>query len=331
MRHLTPCPFSLCFRWRRNLGSGIMASPCTPTGTGPARSRRRRTSPSTCSRSSESSPGGGLCSELPEWEESHPGSPQLPVSFLGLGREGLGGCAGVGGHSDVGEVVAVPWVTPWGLFAVGRLHPGFPSLIPASTSLSQLSLPHPHFPSLIPSFPCLVPPLPLLYPCFHPFISAFPPTSLLSLPPSFPCLSLPHPSFFSHILVFTPSSQLPPPYFSLSFVSWWKDLHLLQIKAGRGGSRSSFQLPPVLGWVRICATFHALPWSRRLAACWEAPPVSWVLSPTPPTTCVLFPTPQAWGYAVPVSLQPGWLLLRDHGHLCLPKFPAWGCPPGGGR
>lgn len=202
-------------------------------------------------------------------------------------------------------------------------NPCFHLFVPAFPASSPLSLSHPQL-----SLPCppTSPPV-SLFPPFHLCL----PSHIPSFPPSLPCLSLPHPNFFSHILVFTPSSQLPSPYFSLSFVSWWKDLHLLQIKAGRGGSRSSFQLPPVLGWVRICATFHAPPWSGRLAACWEAPPASWVLSPTPPTTHVLFPTPQAWGYAVPVSLQPGWLLLRDHGHLCLPKFPAWGCPPGGGR
>lgn len=124
--------------------------------------------------------------------------PGVPSCQCGIEE---GGCAGMGGHRDTGEVVPVPWVTPWRVFAVGKLHPGFPSLVAAFSSLSQLSLSHPQL-SL--PYPPTCPPVSLFSP-FHP--------CFLTL------LSLPDPIFLSHILIFTPSSQLPPPYFPLSFVS----------------------------------------------------------------------------------------------------------------
>lgn len=186
---------------------------------------------------------------------------------------------------------------------------------------SWIFIPNPCFHLFVPAFPALSLHFTLLYPCFHPFIPASPPTCLLSLPhPPFPTssqLSLPHPCF--HSFIPTPSSIFSP--------------HLCLLMEGfafiANKSRKRWLMeqlptvPPVLLWLEF------VPHSMLSHGSWLQLPGCCL--PQLPLPCVLFPTLQARGYAVPVSLQPSWLLLRDHGHICLPKFPAWGRPPGGGR
>lgn len=151
-----------------------MASPCTPTATGPARSRRRRTNPSTCSRSSESSPGGR--GSAWSFQSGKVTSQECPASSV---TPGIGGCAGRG--------VTVTQDRWW----------QFLGCVCCGEASSQLSLPHPHFASLIPSFPCPISPSPFCIPVFT--LSC-----LLSLPHS----PFPHPSFLSLFSLLHPHSLL---------------------------------------------------------------------------------------------------------------------------